>query len=160
MHSQASEKKVCVLKNQLYAETVWAKPTKIFLMVSSLYPNNSVRLNYCLAASEYFSEIEGFDFDIELKLRPYCCIIGIDNSSVDKYLKISKVILLHAIWHDAGGFIYEIFNQGPGYSYMLPWKSSNWFSGHLSGILFCLYIEVFHPSLFQLLKCRAAKQLY
>ena len=83
-----------------------------------------------------------------LKLRPYGGIIGIDNSSVDKYLKISKVLRLHAILHDAGGFIYERYS-----SYMLPWKSSNCFSGHLSGILFCLYIKVFHPSIFHLLEC-------
>ena len=97
------------------------------LSVSSLYPKNSVRLNYFLATSAYFSEIEGFDFDIALKLRPYAGIIGIDNSSVDKYLKISKVLRLHANLLDAGGFIYEIYNQGPRYSYLLPWKSSNCF---------------------------------
>ena len=114
-----------------------------YLSVSSLYPNNSVRLNYFLATSAYFSEIERSDSDIALKLRPYGGIIGIDNSSVDKYLKILKVLRLHAILHDAGGFVYEIYNQGPGYPYMLPWKSSNCFSGHLSGILFCLYIKAF-----------------
>ena len=84
---------------------------KFYLSVSSLYPNNSVGLNYFLATSEYFSEIEGFDFDIALRLRPYGGVIGIDNSFVDKYLKISKVLHLHAILQDAGGFIYEIFNQ-------------------------------------------------
>ena len=124
-----------------------------YLSVSSIYPNKSVRLNYFLDTSEYFSDIEGFDFDIALKLRPYGGIIGIDNSSVDKYLKISKFLRFHAILHDAGGFIYEIYYQGPGYSYMLPWKSSNCFSGHLWGIYFCLYINVFHPSIFPLLEC-------
>ena len=114
-----------------------------YLSVSSLYPNNSIKLNCFLATKKYFSEIEGFDYDIALKLRPYGGIIGTDNSSVDKYLKISKVLRLHAILHDAGGFIYEIYNQGPGYSYMLPWKSSNCFSGYFSGILSCLYIKVF-----------------
>ena len=126
---------------------------KNYLSVSSIYPNNSVRLIYFLAASEYLSEIEVFDFDLALKLMPYGGIIGIDNSSVDKYRKISKILRLHAILHDASGFIYEIYNQGPGYSYMLPWKSSNCFSGHLSGILFCLYIKVFHPSIFLILEC-------
>ena len=130
-----------------------------YLSVSSIYPKNSVRLNYFLATSAYFSEIEAFGFVIALKLRPYGGIIGIDNSSVEKYLKISKVLRLHAILHNAGGFIYEIYNQGPGYSYMLPRKSSNCFSGHLSGILFCSYIKAFHPSIFHLLECWVAKQL-
>ena len=124
-----------------------------YLSVSSLYLNNSVRLNYFLATSANFSEIDGFDFDIALKLRPYGGFFGIDNSSVDKYLKISKVLRLHAILHDAGGFIYEIYYQGPGYSYMFPWKSSNCFSVHLSGMLFYLYIKVFHPSIFHLFEC-------
>ena len=124
-----------------------------YLSVSSLYPNNSVGLKYILATKEHFSKIEGFDFGIALTLRPYVGNIGIDKSSVDKYLKISTVLRLHAILHDAGGFIYEICNQTPGYSYMIPRKSSNCFSGHLSGILFCLYIKVFHPSIFHLLEC-------
>ena len=104
------------------------------LSVLTIYPNNSVRLNYFLATSDYFSEIEGFDFDIALKLRPYCGVIGIDNSSVDKYLKISKVLRLHAILHDTGAYIYKRYKQGPGYSYMFPLKSSKCSSGNLWGI--------------------------
>ena len=121
--------------------------------ISTSYPEKSVRLNYFLAASEYFSEFDCFDHDIALKLRPHGGLIGISNSSLDKYLKVSKILRLHAILHDAGGFIYEIYNQGPGYSCMLPWKSSNCFSGHLSGILFSLYIKIFHTSIFHLLEC-------
>ena len=124
-----------------------------YLSISTSYPKESVRFNYFLAASEYFSELDSFDHDIALKKRPYGGLIGIDISSLDKYLKVSKILRLHAILHDAGGFIYEMYNQGPGYCYMLPWKSSNCFSGHLSGILFCLYIKIFHPSIFQSLEC-------
>ena len=99
MRSQASEKKLCVVKNHLYAKTV------TYLSVSSKYPNNSVKLKCFLATGEYFSENERFDFEIALKLRPYCDIIGVDNSSENKYLKISKVLSLHAILHVAGGFL-------------------------------------------------------
>ena len=89
---------------------------------------------------------------ISIKLRPYCGIFGIDNSSVDKYLKISKFSRLHASLGDTGGFIYEIYNQGPSCSYMLLWKSHNCFRDNLSGMLFCLYIKVYHPSIFPLLE--------
>ena len=123
------------------------------LSISTSYPEKSVRLNYFLAASEYFSELDCFDHDIALKLRPYGGLIGIDNSSLDKYLKVSKILRLHAILHDAGAFIYEIYNQGPGYFYMLAWKNSNCFRGNLSGILFCLYIKIFCTSIFPLLEC-------
>ena len=130
-----------------------------YLSISTSYPEKSVRLIYFLAASEYFSELDCFDHDIALKLRPYGGLIGIDNSSLDKYLKVSKILRLYAILNDAGGFIYDIYNEGPGYSYIFPWKSSNCFSGHLSGILFCLYIKIFCPSYYHLLECCAAKRL-
>ena len=125
---------------------------KNYISFSSTYPNNRVGLSYFLITCVYFSEIEGFDFDIALNLRPYGGIIGIDKSSVDKYLKISKVLRLHAILNDPVGFVYEIDNQGPGYSFMLPWKSSNCFGGHLSGISFYLYINVFNHSIIHLLE--------
>ena len=100
-----------------------------YISISTSYPEKSVRFNYFLAASEYFSELDSSDHDIALKLRPFGGLIGIDNSSLDKYLKLSKILRLHAILHDAGGFIYEIYNQGPGYSYMLPWKIATVLAG-------------------------------
>ena len=59
-----------------------------YLSFSTCYPEKSLRLNYFLAASEYFSEFDCFDHDIALKLRPNGGLIGIDNSSLDKYLKV------------------------------------------------------------------------
>ena len=49
-----------------------------------------MRVNDFLRASEYFSELDCFDHHIALKLRPYGGLIGIENSSLDKYLKVSK----------------------------------------------------------------------
>ena len=40
-----------------------------YLSISAFYPEKSVRLNFFLAASEYFSELDCFDHDIALKLR-------------------------------------------------------------------------------------------
>ena len=61
-----------------------------------------------MATSVYFSEIERFDIDIALILRPYGNVIGIDNSSVDKYLKISKVLRLHAVLNDRTVVLLEL----------------------------------------------------
>ena len=61
-----------------------------YLSISTCYPEKLVRLNYFLAAIEYFSELVCFDQDIALILRPYGGLIGLDNSSLDKYLKVSK----------------------------------------------------------------------
>ena len=89
---------------------------QIFLALTGNYSEKSIRLKYFLAACKYFSQIENFDFDTALKLRPYGGLIGIDNSSWDNYLNCSKILRIHAILHDAGGFIQEKHNVGPGYS--------------------------------------------
>ena len=47
------------------------------------------------------------DLDISLKLRPFGGLIDIDNSALDKYFKSIKILRMHAIRHDASGFVYE-----------------------------------------------------
>ena len=37
--------------------------------------------------------------------------------------------------HIAVGFIQELYTEGPGYSYILPWKLNSFFTGHLTGNL-------------------------
>ena len=80
---------------------------QIFLALTGNYSEKSIRLKYFLAACKYFSQIENFDVDTALKLRPYGRLNGIDNFSWDKYLNCSKILRIHAILHDAGGFIQE-----------------------------------------------------
>ena len=93
------------------------------------------------------------DLVIALKLRPYGGLIGIDNSALDKYFKSFKILRLHAILHDASGFVYEYSEKGPGYSYVLPCSVTNEYLGHVTGIAFCLYVKSFENSLFNLLEC-------
>lgn len=97
------------------------------------------------------------DDDINLeharKLRPYGGLIGIDNSRLDRYLKFSKVLRLHAVLHDAAGFIKEYNQSGPGYAYALSCPINSCFVGHVSGLLFCLYIRTLHRDLFNQLEC-------
>ena len=91
--------------------------------------------------------------DIALKLRPYVGIIGSDNSSLDKYFKSFKILRLHAILHDAAGFVYEFSEKGPGYSYVLPCPVTNEYLGHVTGLAFCLYVKTFKGRLFSMLEC-------
>ena len=76
------------LENPIVCGNCLKKIHENYLSVLSKYSSNSVRLYYFPAANKYFSEIEGFDFETALKLKHYDGFIGIDNSSVDKYLKI------------------------------------------------------------------------
>ena len=56
------------------------------------------------------------DLEIALKLRPYGGLIVIENSLLDNYFTSFKVLRLHAMLHDASGFVYEYSEEGPGYS--------------------------------------------
>ena len=127
---------------------------EIYTSLKQTYPDNSKRRNYFLAASSlFFVSSDNLNYDILIKLRPYGGLIGIDNSSLDKYLKNSKILRLHAILHDAAGFIHEFYQQGPTYCYMLPWNCNNSLLGHLSGIAFCLFIMLKRPEVYHLLEC-------
>ena len=60
---------------------------EIFIDLKSQYPDKSVRFQYFLATCLYLDADINLDF--VLKNRPYGGLIGIDNSSLDKHLKIS-----------------------------------------------------------------------
>ena len=91
--------------------------------------------------------------EIALKLRPYAGLIDIDNSSLDQYFKNLKILRLHAILHDASGFVSEHREKGPGYSYVLPCPVTNEYLGHVTGIAFCLYVKFFKNNLLSVLEC-------
>ena len=83
------------------------------------------------------------DLDIALKLGPYGGLIGIDTSALDKYFQSFKILRLHAILHDASGFVYEYSEKSPGYSYVIPCSVTNEYLGHVPGIVVCLYVKSF-----------------
>ena len=89
---------------------------QIYYQIKLDYPEYSERFVYFLAACLYLDPDS--NLEIVLKLRPYGGLIGIDNSSLDKYLKSYKLLRLLAIFHDASGFIAEHSQRGPGYSYV------------------------------------------
>ena len=93
------------------------------------------------------------NLDFVLKNRPYGGLIGIDNSSLDKHLKHFKFLRIHAILHDAAGYLQEKNHTGPGYTYVLPCPIKNCYLGHVTGIAFCLFLKTFKPKLFRLLEC-------
>ena len=128
---------------------------EIYLTVKKTCPEISDRGSYFLATCSlfFFSSKNDINYDVAIKLRPYGGLIGIDKSSLDKNLNDSKILRLHAILHDAAGFVHEVYNTGPTYCYMIPWKSNNSLIGHLSGITFCLYVKLTKSFLYQMLEC-------
>lgn len=128
-----------------------AKLHRNFLLIQQRQPYFSKRRSYFLAACLYFDP--NIDLEIALKLRPYGGVIGIDNSRLDNYLKGSKVLRLHAILHDAAGFVLEHSGEGPGYVYAVSCPISSPFVGHTTGIGFCLFHKVLRPTQFRMLEC-------
>ena len=124
---------------------------EIYKQIKIDYPEYSERFVYFLAACHYLDP--DINLEIVLKLRPYGGLIGIDNSSLDIYLKSYKFLRLHAILHDASRFIAEHSQKGPGYSYVLPCPITNAFIGHMTGLKFCLFVKTFKRNLFAFLEC-------
>ena len=75
-------------------------------------------------------------------------LIGYGNSHLDSVFRYSKVLRLHAILHDAAGGVRSHSGKGPGYCYMIGRGPKYCLLGHVTGLLFCLYVKIFLPSIF------------
>ena len=127
---------------------------KIYTSLKQTYPDDSNRQNCFLpACSQFFVSSDNLGYDILLKLRPSAGLIGIDNSSLDKYLKSFKIIRLHAVLHDVAKFMPELYQEGPTFCYKLSWNCNNSFLEHLSGIACCLFFKLKKPEVYHLLEC-------
>ena len=73
------------------------------------------------------------DFSLKLILinRPYGGLIGIDKSSLKKHLKHFILLRLHAVLHDAAGYLQEKTNCPIKIGYL----------GHVTGIAFCIFLK-------------------
>ena len=123
------------------------------ITVFRLYPglkmsieHNSVRKNLFLSAC--------FCWDSGLSLREMVQkfklggLIGYGNSYLDCIYRYSKVFRLHAILHDAVEAVRSHSGKGPGYCYMIGRQPNSCLLGHVTGLLFCLYVKLFLPFIF------------
>ena len=74
--------------------------------------------------------------------------IGYGNSCLDSVFRYSEVFRLHAIVHDAAGAVRAHSGNGPGYCYMIGRGPNSCLLGHVTWLLFCLYVKIFLPSIF------------
>ena len=126
----------------------------LFLMsIFRLYPglklsfeHNSVRKNLFLSA--------GFCWDSRLSLGEmdqkfiFGGTIGYGNSYLELLFRHFKIFRLHAILRDAAGAVRAHSGKGPGYCYIIGRGPNSCLLGHVIGILFCLYVKIFLPSIF------------
>ena len=119
------------------------------------FEHNSVRKNLFLSA--------GFCWDSRLSLREmdqnfkFGGTIGYGDSYLDSVFRYSKVFRLHAILNDAAGAVRVHSGKGPGYCYMIGRGPNSCLPGHVTGLLFCLYVKIFLPSIFNLIDFRTSK---
>ena len=76
-------------------------------------------------------------------------IIGYGNSYLELLFRQFKIFRLHAKLHDAAGAVRAHSGKGPGYCYMIGRGPNSCLLGHVTGLLFCLYVKIFLPSIFK-----------
>ena len=110
------------------------------------FKHNSVRKNLFLSACFFWDS--GLSLrEVDQKIK-FGGLIGYGNFCLDSVFRYSKVFRLHAILHDVAGAVRSHSGKGPCYCYMIGRAPNSCLLGHVTGILFCLYVKVFLPSIF------------
>ena len=126
----------------------------LFLIsVFRLYPgfkksfeHNSVRKNLFLSVC--FCRVSRLSLcEMDQKFE-FVGLIGFGESYLDSVFRYPKVFRLHAILHDAAGAVRSHSGKGPGYCYMIGRGPNFCLLGHVTGLIFCLYVKLFLPSIF------------
>ena len=123
------------------------------ISVFRLYPglkmtfeHSSVRKNLSLSAC--------FCLDSRLSLREmdqkfiFGGTIGYGDSYLEFLFRHFKKFRLRARLHDAAGAVRPQSGKRPGYCYMIGRGPISCLLGHVTGLLFCLYVKIFLPSIF------------
>ena len=152
----------CSLSGALYwmkqlfiiKQTPSGKDVFFLMSISRLYPglklsseNNSVRKNLFVCAC--------FCWDSRPSLREmdkkfmFVGNIGYGDSYLEFLFRHFKVFRLHAKLHDAAGAMRAHSGKGPGYCYMIGRGPNSCLLGHVTGLVFCLYVNFFLPSIFK-----------
>ena len=73
--------------------------------------------------------------------------IGYGDSHLEFLFRLFKVFRLHAILHDAAGAVRAHSGKRLDYCYMIGRGPNSCLLGHVTGLLFCLYVKLFLPSI-------------
>lgn len=120
-----------------------------FVAVNYCFPKNSTTKNAFLAVCRYIDE--NVDLRTANARAPSGGKIGPGDSKLDKCFRFSKIMRLHAIFHDAHGYMRSFENSGPGYVYTLTESQrfhNNMLLGHVSGIAYWTFVKFFHREYF------------
>ena len=82
---------------------------------------------------------------------PFGGLIGYGNSYFDSVFRFSTVFRLHAKLQDNAGAVQLATGKGLHYCYMIDRVPICCLLGHVTELLFCLYLKIFLPSFFSLI---------
>ena len=115
-----------------------------FNLVNYIFPINTRRKNAFLAVCYSLNK------DISLheinELAIYGDLLGPGNSSLDTFLNRFKLFRLHALFHDAFGFMKSKHDVGPGYVFALSQKpifANSMLMGQLTGLVYWFPLKFF-----------------
>ena len=119
---------------------------RLYLELKMTFEHNSVRKTLFLSAC--FCWDSGFSLRETDQNVIFGGLIGYGNSYLDSAFRYSKVFRLNAILHDAAGAVRSHSSRGPGYRYIIGRGPNSCLLGHATGLLFCLNVKIFLPSIF------------
>ena len=130
----------------------------VILLMSSfrLYPglkisfeHNSVRKNLFLSACFCWdSRLSLLEMDQKIKFGGTVGHTGKWDSYLEFLFRHFKVFRLYAILNDVAGAVRGEGGKGLGFCYMIGRGPKSCLLSHVTGLLFCLYVELFLPSIY------------
>ena len=130
-----------------------------YVAVGEKFPHNAAEKNAFLAVCQMKHKVISVDF--ANTNCPFGGQIGPGHSILHQFFKWSKVFRMHAIFHDAYGYLQTSFHVGPGYIYVpgtnrdsnhfVSCKLNYCWLGHLSGIGYWLWYKSFKRKQFDTL---------
>ena len=121
----------------------------IFRMYPGLkmsFEHNIVRKNLFLSACFCWDSKLSLD-KMDQKFK-FGGTIGYGDSYLEFLFRHFKVFRLHAILHDAARAVRTHSGKGSDYCYMIERGPNSCLLGNVTGLLFCLYVKLFLPSIF------------
>ena len=110
------------------------------------FERNSVRKNLILSAFLCWeSRFSLRETDQKFKFSGN---IGYGNTYLESFFRRFKLFRLHAKLQDVAGAVRVHSGKGPGNCYMFGRGPNSCFLGHVTGLLFCLGVKFFLPSIF------------
>ena len=121
------------------------------------FEHNSVRKNlFPSACFCWASRLSLREMDQKFKFGG---TVGYGNSYLELLIRHFKVFRLHAILHDADGAVRAHSSKGRGDCYMIRRGPNPCLLGHVTGLLFSLYVKIFLPSIFNSVDFRSSMSL-